>query len=510
MNSSPFSLETTFHPEDAREDKIDLEIRGWEVHGLSPDFETVHGFKRRMSGPPKGSEDLAWPANGLPAQYGWFFTCPGMKGKDRSKLGIRQQALPHPENNRRHEAPLCGGHCLFYKDKNPHPVTGKAVHKAKLTLALNMQRFARHQARKDVPVYPFKYRLQASAEDRSAHDEEFAFDGEDNWLPSAPKWQQFEKHVRVTDCLNLIAKRVDEDLQRACDYENDGETNAVSMERIGKPYAVSRVETLWEFPSENPIGDTLQIGAKLMHLKRVGAATKIKRLVFKEANRVLNSPCFIVPLAEGMSLKLYAKTNQRIRFEVVQTGLRRNLSKILKEAESLVNPWDVDYTKNPFLPSVELYTWEDAPELLKLLRLRASSHMNQLMKELKKGRNPHVKACSVVELLAKVAAAVPAGFGSEAKRLSQIQTLLFFLCYQRGFRGSLKQGPFAKALECLRKAGVLEFERSRQFYTLTEAYVATADTLATATGDPVLSVFGMNWGAYRVLKGGKMPVRLRE
>lgn len=494
-----------------------MELSGWEVHGLGSNSENVHAFKQYASSPPGGSPDMAWPKNvGTPAMFGWFFSRPAMKGKDNAKLLIRRQGITDKANNRCHEAPLCGGYCLFYRDKKPNPETFKSVHKAKLTLALNLQRFIRHQARNDNPLLPHPKRLQRWGEDRSSFEEEFAFDEEDNWVPDTPDWRDFAGKEHFKDYLDLIAKRVHFDFQRACKFQNAAEaeeTPNIELKRCGKPYSLSAVETLWEFPSNNPIADVLQIGAKLMHLKRAGVVTKIKRLVFKEANRVVNSPCFVIPVAQGVKLKLYAKTNKRIRFEIVQTGLRRELAKLVEEADNLQDPWVTALaSKSDSLFSMQniVRSSDELPAILKALRQRASVHMNQIMTEMRKGRDKQVKACSVVNLLAQIAAAVPSGFKSNAKRLSEIQNLLFLLCYQRGFRGSRKQGPYSAALSTLEAAGVLEFDRSRLFYVLTDSYVMAADALISATGDPILHVFGMSWGAYPVQKGGTLPVRLRE
>jgi len=55
LNSSPFSLDTVFLPEDAGEDKVDLELGGWEVHGLGANAENAHAFKQHASSPPAGA-----------------------------------------------------------------------------------------------------------------------------------------------------------------------------------------------------------------------------------------------------------------------------------------------------------------------------------------------------------------------------------------------------------------------------------------------------------------------
>lgn len=511
MNSSPFSLETVFRPEDAGEDKIDLELGGWEVHGLGLHPENAHAFKRSASSPPKGSEDMAWPNGSNSALYGWFFRRPEMKGKDRDKLLIRKQSLKHPKDHRRHEAPLCGGYCLFYRDKKPHPVTKKTVHRAKLVLALNWQRFIRHQPEdKNLPLRSLP-RLQRRREDRTFHGEEFAMDGEDNWLPETQSWRNFAASQRIADYIKKIVSRMELDFARACKVENAAQDAFVTFKRSTERCSLSAVETFWEFPSDNPIADVLQIGAKMMHLKCAGASAKIASFPFKEANRVLNSPCFVIPIAQGVKLKLYAKTNRRIRFEIVQYGLRQQTPRLLQEAVDLTDPWKTtDAEFHSFLSTQNDFLWYKLPGVINGLRRRAAIHMEQVMSELNKGRNSPVKACSVVQLLAEIAVAVPAGFKSKAARLAEIQNLLFMLCYQRGFRGNRKQGPLSATLEALNAAGVLEFDRSRQFYVLADAYIVAADALIMATGEPLFAIFGSDVEKFKVLRGGKRPTRLRE
>ena len=56
-----------------------MELGGWEVVGLGTERETVHAFKHWMSGPPKGCNDFAWPANDQPPLSGRFFCRPGRR-----------------------------------------------------------------------------------------------------------------------------------------------------------------------------------------------------------------------------------------------------------------------------------------------------------------------------------------------------------------------------------------------------------------------------------------------
>lgn len=248
MNQSPFTFDTEFFPDDAREDKIDLELSGWAVTGLANEVDTEHEFKGFMSGPPGGQEDLAWSSKNEAARYGWMFLRPEMKGKDRDKLLIRKQALINPLTKRRHEAPLCGGHCLFFKDKKTRTVSR---HLAKLRLSLNLQRFTRHQYRNDEPAM-LRFRLQRSRESRSMHGDEFALDGTDNWIPQGAAWKAARKAEHISTCLSMITREFERDLKRACESATGlaqigDEWGNVGWDRENECYRLQKVETLWEF-----------------------------------------------------------------------------------------------------------------------------------------------------------------------------------------------------------------------------------------------------------------------
>ncbi|MFN0077811.1 MAG: hypothetical protein ACKVY0_15245 [Prosthecobacter sp.] len=502
MNSSPFSLRTTFRPEDAGEDKFDLELNGWEVLELETHRETVHAFKQRMGGPPAGSEDFAWPANGQPPQNGRVFCRPGLKDFT-NKLWIREEGITHKATNRRHEAPLCGGFCRFSKAAKPDLETGKPLFRAKLTLSLNLQRFIRHQPQGDDPRKPWAYRLQRRRKARIFHDNEQSLDGEDNWLPNSSEWIKFGAREHLAHYLALITKEMDADLGRACKYAE------AKLRRPAPSCALSVVETMWEFPSDDPIGQTLEIGAKLMQLIQGKAVTKAYPYEVKETGRIHNAPSFSIPLAQGVKLRLYAKTTKRIRFEIVQSGLRKELKKLRDEALGISDLWQEVAAGGHWLSPAHCSP-NELPMILKALRCRAAAHMNKVMDELRKGRTKPVKACSVVNLLAHVAVAVRAGLKSKPEQFKDIKSLLYMLCYQRGFRGSRKEGPMAEALQALETAGVLKFDRSRLFYSLTPPYTKAADALVSATGEPLLSIFGLERGEFKAEKAKTPMRRLRE
>jgi hypothetical protein len=160
-------------------------------------------------------------------------------------------------------------------------------------------------------------------------------------------------------------------------------------------------------------------------------------------------------------------------------------------------------------PKEGVRSWDELPLLLKVLRKRAAKHMNRIMAQLRKEQAPTVKANSVVHLLAEVVLAAPPTIFTE-QRLAKIQMLLIWLCYYKGFHGSLKKGPYSAALTALESRGVIKFDPSRKFYALADAYKDAADALVSATVDPLLTIFGAGKDTFQLTKDGKGVRRIRE
>jgi len=480
LNPSPFSLDTKFLPEDAGEDKIDLDLGKWRVFGLTPGDGVVDEFKSYLSSPPEDEEDFAWESNAVPGAsplYGAFLC--RLTGKEDRKFWLRKQAVIHPTDSRRIEPPLCSGYCRFRLDSQL-PITGDFIHSAKLYLSLNLQRFIRHQPPQDNPKKPYTPRLQRRKDKRWLHGDEQSFDGQDNWLPNTPEWRNYAAKDHLPKYLELIGDQMGKELSRACDIiekgvlQIDPETDWKHMgwDREDS-YSLGEVETLWEFPADNPITTVWELGTKLMHLSKTEGTATMHKMQFKETGRFYNSPCFSIPIAENVRLKLYAKTNKRIRFEIVHYKLYNYRAALLKEAG--------------LNPETGGRSWDDVPHLLKALRQRAAKHMNNVMEHLRAVQTPDLKPKKLLELITAVFDAVPPTLYKQT-RMDRIQTMLVWLCFHKGYRGGINKGPYSDALKTLAERGIIRFDHKRKFYVLTNAYKDAAAAFASMGGDPLIGI----------------------
>lgn len=503
MNPSPFTLDTQFLPDDAGEDKIDLDLGKWRVFGLNPGDSVVDEFKSYLSSPPEDDEDLAWDSTavpGAPPLYGAFLC--RLSGKEDRKFWLRKQALIHPTDSRRIEPPLCSGFCRFRLDSQRLPITGDFIHSAKLRLSLNLQRFIRHQPPQDNPKRPHVPRLERRKDKRALHGDEQSFDGQDNWLPDTPEWRTYAAKEHMGKYLELIGDQMGKELSRACDIiekgvlqtDTENDWSKVGWDREDT-YSLSQVETLWEFPADNPITTVWELGTKLMHLSKAEGTVAMHEMQVKEAGRCFNSPCFSIPIAENVRLKLYAKTNKRIRFEIVHSEMWKQRAALLKEAG--------------LNPETGGRSWDDVPHLLKALRQRAAKHMNNVMEHLRAVQTPELKPKRLLELITAVYEAVPPTIFKQT-RMDQVQTMLVWLCFHKGYRGGIKKGPYSDALKTLAERGIIQFDHKRKFYVLSDAYKDAADAFASVAGDPLMSLIGIDPSEFVLQPSGVPPIRVRE
>jgi hypothetical protein len=504
LNCSPFTFDTIFHPDEGREDKINVALSGWRLFGIGagydPEGEEMQGFKNYLTSPPNELKSLAWPSpNGAPI-HGAFFCRPGIKGSEHT-LRIRKTALVDEEGNRRINPPLCAGKCHLNSYQTKEAAPGLRYHFPTLLLSLNLQRFLRHQARDDDPLKPRTATILRRDDERWFHGDEFSFDGADNWLPATPAWKRLREGDHLGKYIELVETTFGAQLDRAYNVMDLQQP----WDRLVEDFHLETVETIWEFPSDNPIDDVVKFGARLMAAARKGC--KVEMHDFKSAKsdgdpnhakveQIVNSPCITIPLAADVRLRLYAKTNKRIRFEIVQSSLRKKADELYKEAH--------------FTKSQHARSSLTIPLLIGALRQRAAKHLNELVTAARKSDSPPVLSASVLNLLIQTSDAVRLFTYGGATHLEDTRSLLMMFCFFRGYRGTAKTGPMALAIAKLKERGVLVFDQAGQYYALADEYLPAVQALMSAAGEPLVAILGLEKDRYQFSAEGKPIGRIRD
>ena len=150
----------------------------------------------------------------------------------------------------------------------------------------------------------------AAPDDQSIQDGEFVFDGNDNWVKPAA----FSRASRERWNIPLLRKYFDgvfaetfSEIQRAAQVVQS--TSSVADVKFN----LKRAEVYWEFADTNPIA-TIH---RLFHALGTISDEQTWK-VFRDRRRDQDQQSVICgyKLASGVWLHIYAKTNERIRFEV--------------------------------------------------------------------------------------------------------------------------------------------------------------------------------------------------
>lgn len=476
----PFSLDAVFSPEKGREDKIVMMLGYWDVEADSVEFDV---FQDHLSGPPMDCEELAFSEDDLP-EHGWLFCRPADRGRYRNQLKIRKQALWHPEKKKVYRSPLCAGWIQFKRIPNELRTKFPQGRRLQLHLSLNLLRFIRHQPKKPIPInendWPPSPRITARKEDRSSFKSEVSFDGEDNWLPDEKIWnssstpQKCREHLRqYVDKIMAVFCRNLKRASKVAGVEN--------LKRTEKYHSLKSLEVAWEFASDNPLLDAAELGRLAV---RAASRSKERHYQFKmgETGRRINSTSFSVSLAEDIELRIYAKTNKRIRFEVVQNNLWKKWSPLLREARLRRIQ-----QKGIYRSSAEAFEQSRSLDVMMLileeLRRKAAGELNSFMVEMRNQKQEASRSRPLIDLLGEISSAIPEGLASE-EHASIMRGLLLLLCHGRKIVGGLqKTAGLAATQKRLKKRGVIAWSMKRRAYMLAPHFAGAADCLESLDGD---------------------------
>ncbi|MEI9893066.1 MAG: hypothetical protein WDN28_03925 [Chthoniobacter sp.] len=357
-----FSVDLQVSEETGREDKIEIDLGRWILSGSPRILDQVRSF---ISSPPEEMRPRLNP--GDPHPYGWIFARPSNPGIRREHLRVRKRAIEGREGQIIAERLLFAGKWKLAYRKN----TPDRIFPTYLALSLNPLRYLRYQPipnplpRPNATDWPRAELFFPHASDVRQNGGEFSLDGEDNWLcdtSSLSEWSnptRWYRHVDtyiqgVVDTFNAELERVTTPRQVGVEHEND--------------FIIRKVETIWEFRADEP---TEVVASLVPHLTAYRASSaEMQEFPVRLPTREVNSISLLMKLSRNTSLRVYAKTNRRIRFEVIQEQI--NHRELLNEP---IRPRGASAERR-------IRPWEQIQIALSVLRARAANELNAVLRHL--------------------------------------------------------------------------------------------------------------------------------
>lgn len=455
-----FTTKAKFTEQEAIEDKIEVTIGRWTFR--SPSEEAFGLLKNHLAVPPKDQKGTLLLKEKL-QPFGTLFCRPANMTVEAYRLPILSQKLRSKDGL--FMPPLCKGH-LHFKVPSHSPL----IVTAELRLDLNLLRYIRHQPANDdnppADALSCKPRLRKRRQDRRTQGEEVALQEDDNWIPNTPAWRRFVRSCsqqwHFEQYLGKVLNRVESEIARASAHVRLQVPLKVSREPY---YSLRKVETVWEFASNNPIRDTKIIEEQASKLRPGKVVVYPYKVI--DRGRHQNSPSVHINLRRDCSLRVYAKTNRRVRFEIIQDNITDHRAKLLafvaqaSPAKTHVSPFD------------------ELPILMSAVRKKATGLVNEYCSALDDAYGGHPTPCSPLDLLSLVMCAIPPYSGSK-ERGEAVSQVVSCLVDSAGWKGGLPSSGslFGRILAHLKDCDVIAYSRSVGGYILRPRYRAAIRELA--------------------------------
>jgi hypothetical protein len=424
----PFSFSQRVSATDARQDRINLKLEHWTFNGSG---DQVDELRQKMALPAMSARDTIWGLT-IFDDWGKIFNRPARVRGYRPAMLVRSEPWQFGEITL--GTPLFSGKWVFSRMNEFRDRSACRTH---LQLSLNPTRFARYQ-NVSVPV-PFNARNWPDdinfKWNRAFPTSEFSFDGNDNWLPQIPRMSAYTDHWRhiVQRCCASAIGLFDAEVERSRrHYEVD-----LPEPMRHESFALKEIETYFEFSSRNAADVVARMGPLVRSLSRLNRTT---RRFSQEDSTTIDQNLFFyeVEISAGRHLKIYAKTNKRIRFEVLHR-----------------------FGRGGFRPPGG-YTGEGWSVLpLKILSFAedAASIVNLALEHFRESNAVSPSHTSPFEFLTEIAA--------EARSRDVATTLVTLLVNRDGVidAGQLPAN-LQRAVHRLSQAGILRYNRSARTYSV--------------------------------------------
>jgi len=423
----PFTFRSQVTAEHAREDKIEISLGKWVFNASSSDFQEVRDYI--SVAPIAFTEDNSNPT------FGWIFNRPSFQ--NQMLLNIRTRRNPRIFYSDRTEAPLFSGECRFQRD-------GDLII-AGLHLTLNPLRFIRHQVQHVLTGDPDAWpnpQLNESEVLGNAEGE-YSLDGEDNWLPMTPPYfdnnfpAMWPQHIKRY--IEGVGEAFRQELARVTSYFHQS-VNCVEH------FSFKKVEVAFEFRARSTTSLVRNLIPILKEFR--GGDFDEKEHPPTECRRK-HSLSFLIGLRSGIALRLYAKTNRRIRFELIFDDI--NHRELLGEPE----PMSQAHISQP-------RPWNQIYDCLANLRTQAATEMNAILRFFRGQRRIQKSPITPLAFIVHISSVL-----QDTELAATIIELLteFPVLVRRDVSSEIQN-----ALQVLAEVEVLRFDRNRGGYVLRPFY----------------------------------------
>ncbi len=442
-----FSFDLQVSPEDGREDKIELELGDWFVVGTPARLDELR-------------DSLAVAPDFLRAgdavavhEYGWMFNRPREVQRRRKPLVIRSHdPAPWVQDEELAQPLLFGGEwTLQYSN------TGAETRNigTSLQLSLNPLRFVRNQPRTTVAnpaSWPPARITKLPNSGRGGG--EFSLDGRDNWLPDTPFYRRLASNERWPLHLQRYIAAVTGNFLSELNRVANGRATIEPRPN----FSLRKVETVWEFAHPAPTELVATIAPLL--IAYAARDTQVQHFPPTESTSG-NCLCVQIGLSAGVRLRVYAKTNRRVRFEIIQDEI--NVREILGEPVR---------RRSEGLPRQPRRPWRQIVPCLTSLRVRAAEELNAVFAYLNERHRIAPSPYSPMRLIVAISTVL--------RDADMAHTILSLLVTQQKIVPREVSTEVVDAARLLVDAGVLEYSMQRRIYEATLPYRAPLATLRRA------------------------------
>jgi hypothetical protein len=442
-----FSFDLQVSPEDGREDKIELELGDWFVAGTPARLDDLRDYLAVAPALSRAGDSIAVH------EYGWMFNRPREVRGRRKPLVIRSHdPAPWVQDGELSEPLLFGGEWTLQ-----YSGTGGGTRNigTSLQLSLNPLRFVRNQPRTTIAnpaSWPPPRITKLPNSGRGGG--EFSLDGRDNWLPDTPFYRRLASNERWPLHLQRYIAAVTGNFRAELNRVANGRATIDQQ----PDFSLRKVETVWEFAHPSPTELVATLAPLL--IAYTARDTRVQHFPPTESTSG-NCLCVQIGLRAGVHLRVYGKTNRRVRFEIIQDeiNVRENLGEPVRR-------------RSEGLPRQPRRPWRQIVPCLTSLRVRAAEELNTVFAYLNERNQITTSPYSAMRFIVAISTAL--------HDADMSHTILSLLVTQKKIVAREASTEVLDAAQLLADAGVLTYSLRRRVYEVTLPYRTPLATLRRA------------------------------